>query len=961
MSYYLRYPSGYATISVDLDDLIKQSAFTTDFDAEGYIIYVESISTETKMEFQLDNVISDQAILGLHFVYPNINADMGGSVLPFFRGDKLTEYTNGTLAPFPENDEHYVVWAASHVASERINQSITLKITFDTSHPDFLDSDKVYRFHIKKLSIEQMACYESRAVVDRGYDIQLGGGVFSSRDVGSLVPNIYKYAIGIDFGNNSSSVCILSDQEPSPETLERELIIQEDSSISICKGELLNSTDTYVANSQDTRALFHSNLISAHSGRNALRCNIGKKSSHFVGESSEKDPFSHRAMKRSLAHPRSHDDLCLKQLPDLSYITQFFDKLGSFKCQATSKDKPFWVPPRIPAELYLTELFDKIAARPLKQNTHDCSKGRVGTPSNIVLTYPITYGLKEIIHYRLCFARAFLRHFNVLQPNPGSRVTARGALPAPLKGLEGFEKLIDDCQKVVDDPKIKNQDVPFFPVKGMIDEASAAAYYYIRKFMVNRKNFNLNGFHFQHPEGCRIVIIDCGAGTTDVAAFDVTPVFQGEKSAKRIVKVKVELKKRTGDNHFCGDFVTRQIIRLVKAKIIYANETAGNAGRKIPDADQHLGPSYNQGGPGAGFMSNPNGFVNAVYRYFNQSIKNSATRQELGFLDTENPHQKPDPRKAFIALKGLVELGENLKKEFNKPEIISQGKKNIYPTALGGMKGIGSIIDDYYSKAQDSVLQNSNVAAVKARLEKLTIHYEDLKKLIENDQSDGHSSGQSSKGGLKSFIDMVKTSIIFPVSEETDDFNEERFVSRVIVTGKGSLFRSIMDLFKENLGLLDPDTQLVNLSSLLNDPEQLKRCVSIGASWWLSDRTSPNALIDMDCERLQKVIPYSLGLELGNGFVVKVPVGTPYSDLNDKLDDSIVTNTPVKQIRLYKKFPGAKPAAFCAFEFSNPVTEFRIKWDKEAMEFVVGNAQKDTSFQGDEEQYGKSPMWDGTV
>ena len=277
------------------------------------------------------------------------------------------------------------------------------------------------------------------------------------------------------------------------------------------------------------------------------------------------------------------------------------------------------------------------------------------------------------------------------------------------------------------------------------------------------------------------------------------------------------------------------------------------------------------------------------------------------------------------------------------------------------MKGIGSIIDDYYSKAQDSVLQNSNVAAVKARLDKVTIHYEDLKKLIENDQSDGHSSGQSSKGGLKSFIDMVKTSIIFPVSEDTDDFNEERFVSRVIVTGKGSLFRSIMDSFKENLGLLDPDTQLVNLSSLLNDPEQLKRCVSIGASWWLSDRTSPNALIDMDCERLQKVIPYSLVLELGNGFVVKVPVGTPYADLNDKLDDSIVTNTPVKEIRLYKKYPGAKPAAFCSFEFSNPVTEFRIKWDKEAMEFIVGNAQKDTSFQGDEDQYGKSPMWDGTV
>ena len=961
MNYYLRYGSGYVTISVEMDEIGRKANLPSGFDSRGFIIYAESVDNDIKNQF--GNVVSESAVLSLGFFYPNLNADAGGARLPGLEREYLINFSGNKIAPAPEGDPEYVSWAAGFVSEDRVNQSISLRITFDTTHPDFFERDKTYRFHFRQLSISNREnCFRSDLIIPTGFDVVLGGGVWSARDISGIGPDIYEPAIGLDFGNNSSSVCILADKFPSPDDFSKELILQEDSLMSVCKGDLLKSSETSIPGSQEVRALFHSSFVSSHSARNALRCNIGKKRQHFVGVNPDRDLFAHRSMKRSLAHPRSHED-DKSPIPnvDLTFAQRWFEKFGSFNVDG--KEKPFLVPRRAPAELYLTEILDKIASRTVHFDPNDCSRGRVGLPSNIVLTYPITYGLREIFQYKKCFARAILRHLDVMQVVPGSGIRASVQVPGPFASISDYQSIIKACFQVIENPSLS---VPEFPVKAMIDEASAAAYFYVRKFLVNSNNFNLNGFRFQYPEGCRIVIIDCGAGTTDVAAFDVMPVFESESQAKRIVKVQVTLKKRTGDHHFCGDYVTKQIVQLIKAKIIYANETAANSNRRIPEAERFAGASFNQG---AGRVNNPLEFTRAVYRYFDNSLKDSVTRKELAFLDTERPTQKPDPRKAFISLRALIELSENLKKEFSKEERSPQGvvapvsKRKIYQTVLNGMKGVESLINDFYNKADSVALTNGNVKNVMARLENITVHYEELKEIIEGGSVGDHGEGR----GLLSFVDMVKNSIIFPVSEDDDqnynrNFNE-LFVSRVVVTGKGSLFRSIMETFSEKLGLLDPSTQLVNLASLLSDPEQLKRCVSIGASWWLADRNSPGASIVMDCEMLSKVLPYDLVIDGRDGEQCVVPVGTPYDEINqsEKIVDPFTTDNPIDQIRLKRRYPGGKADAFASFKFSSPVREYRIRWDKDNWEFVVGNATKDPSFVGDEDSYSKSPLWDGSI
>lgn len=950
--YYLRYPSGFVTVSVDLDVLFQKVSIPVGFESEGVVFLVESLSSAKKSKIS-QNIVSDSAILNFRFVYPNQNPNLGGTPVSSFSRDSLINFTSGALSPLPDSDPNYVKWYAVFVEAKRTSDPLQLKIVFDTSHDDFASNDLIYRFHIKKLSLQDNQLYLSEAIAEHGYDIVLGGGIFSARDGGhQSVANIYKSSVGLDFGNNSSSVCIIKDSDPSPDTLENELIIHEDSVMSICKGEILHTSDTFLPGTKEIRSFCHSSYMSEHSGRHVLRCNIGKRVPFVDGLKAETDPFAHRSMKRSLAHPRSFDDLNAKQPIDLAFAERYFDKFGSYVCPVTSKERQFRVPLRVPSELYLTEMLDKIASRTMSSRLGDYSQGRVGTPSNIVLTYPITYGIKEIIQYKACFARAFLRHFNIQQPNPGSSTGMAPRLPAVFNQAPAFQTLIDDCYKVIKDPKTNFRDLPNFPVKAMIDEASAAAYYYIRKFLVSRKTFYLEGFQFHYPEGCRIVVIDCGAGTTDVAAFDIDPVFANTPQGKKIVKVKVELKKRTGDHHFCGDVVTKQIILFVLAKIIYANESADNSNR-FADASSFIKLDKNQGFN----VIKPWLFISKVFQYFYKASANSATRRELAFIDVEKL-QSNDARKGLMAQKSLVDLAENLKKEFGKAEQIE--KKNIFKSVLDGMRGIESIISDFYANSSETDKRNANLENVKSRLEKLFITYDEIKLLVENRDNPDPQDPYRVQGSLHDFTNMVKTSIIFPVIEKpngSDQIPNEKFVSRVIVTGKGSLFRPVIESLRDNLGLLDPDTQLVNLASLLQDTEQLKRCVSIGASWWLSDKTSPNALIDMDCEQLEKVLPYDLIIQLGNGFVVKAHVGSFYSDLPNILAEPIFTDNPIKQIKLYKRFPGGQPSAFNAFEFSNHVNQFRIQWDNDLLEFVVENAQKDTSFQGDLENYGKSPLW----
>lgn len=248
------------------------------------------------------------------------------------------------------------------------------------------------------------------------------------------------------------------------------------------------------------------------------------------------------------------------------------------------------IPKDLPAELFLSKMLRAFYASEL------------GFPKPISVTYPTTFSDTEIDRTREAVYKALRRSFFEETYLPHTDHNAPNAL-----GVEQnlFAKQLD----------------AWIPRKRMLDEATAAAFYFLYRDFI-RGPGRLPAAYFEYPNGVNLLLYDCGGGTTDIALIHcrITPNRRvtakaaernsdkrPEKSADKNTRdsaasitwrVKIAVLGRTGHRDFGGDTITTATYKVLKTTL--AEKLASTRGDtldwpNIDDADVEAWMAANYG------------------------------------------------------------------------------------------------------------------------------------------------------------------------------------------------------------------------------------------------------------------------------------------------------------------------------------------------------------------------------
>jgi len=799
-------------------------------------------------------------------------------------------------------------WVSIHIEP---TNDIDCSFLVDTSKESFsrVSQDRGILLYFKVLRYDPKT---NNIVTSQAKSLSLGGDKY--RLTNNIPgPNISEFTVALDFGNHSSVAAIKVGSD-NFKTISMSSIVSINPKLPMDQFPTANDSDGSSPHKYLCAGKYDE--IEHHYSRESIQFLTGNDLEKGIRpRSAESTSGSHRFPKRSLTHPDSQVDL---DGNIFSIPKESFDKIF---VKENNNTQDYLVPKRLPAELFLTDFFERIAAFddfPTQQSE------RVGTPKRIVFTYPTTYMRGAIYSFYKSILRASLRRMNVTPKNDKKY----GEFSANLSNDEIFCKDFEKIKNQLNNPynSRNNNELPkVFSFEGMIDEASASAYYYIRKYLVSRDNFGVDGFRLTHPEGCRIIVIDCGAGTTDAVAFDLIP----EKSMDRWV-LKVKLAQRTGDTVFCGDFVTKQIARLIKAKLYYFS-----MGLQKKENSNKLIDSHNQAEPFSAKILNVKEFINRVY---------SNSIQDLNSKYPELNTDGPPGGEGEKYLKELIKESELIK-------IKLTGINRNIPVKLNG---------SFFSKLYE-LLGGDRSLSFGDGYKDTSIYVEEINELI-SDQ-------------LDELISTVNNAMVL-TRKQNDEKNDNKIIFKVLLTGKGGLYPLVLQRFREKLSVVSPESQVSSLfgeSDKANDTDkiaELKNCVSIGACWWCDDQNTVSPEIIFE-KTLADVLPFDLVIEIDNIEKVIFPEGTKYKEMEDPSDEEFPLSklrtknsngTVIKCITLMQKFPGnSKAKVLSVYNFNVTPKEsenFKIRWDEKKMDFVVDiiNGKSGEQSQKDIE-YCKSPLW----
>lgn len=179
-------------------------------------------------------------------------------------------------------------------------------------------------------------------------------------------------------------------------------------------------------------------------------------------------------------------------------------------------------------------------------------------PSKIALTYPTTYSRFELQALRRAVQRGWLR------------MQAAGQLEDfdTTSGQPDRDLLVREIQGVVRGPLDFDTQSRDRVIQLMIDEASAAAFFHLYRRIFEEIDGGLASFRYLYEHGLNMLLYDCGGGTTDIAL--VRAMVDSNATTLRITVLR-----RSGVRTFGGDDITRQVCRLLKAKLASALAPAG--------------------------------------------------------------------------------------------------------------------------------------------------------------------------------------------------------------------------------------------------------------------------------------------------------------------------------------------------------------------------------------------------
>lgn len=531
---------------------------------------------------------------------------------------------------------------------------------------------------------------------------------------------------------------------------------------------------------------------------------------------------------------------------------------------------------RVPGELLFTH-----AIRRFRQ-------GNSAWPPDLALTYPTTYSPRELRQVVRAAARGWLRAMSQPQAFDPS------AEPNEDEQLESLGVAVREWLSSAD--TISPTDCPLIGLT--LDEATAAAFFHIYRRVFEQRG-GLVRFRYEHPEGLRLLLIDCGGGTTDVALVHaVSP----PESPRLLV---IDVLARTGVRAFGGDHITREVCRLLKAKMALILAKAKNPAA-VPATIQPpptTGPAVPENA-----RTMVDGFITRV--------RELDPRDDL--VPTRFDPHKPDPatHERRTTAHALWQLGEELKRRLGEGKPVKL--KDLSPDKKLG-KGTSPLIA--------AVLQSMRPeahAAVLTQLGDLSVNPWEVDALI--------------RKPVESTMNKCNRLIRKHLIDSPADGREHE-IDWVVLSGNGGRYPLVQKLARELLHVASIEDRLSA------DPGNLKEAVAKGAAMARMVERVPRAAGIKFNRHLSELLPFDLGFHnmITSATDLLFAEYTPYTELAKEVrkvrlvppagGHAALGNTFI----LERRFPGDDSySQYAAYTFTQGIQgELEVRYDPVAGEFAV--------------------------
>ena len=470
---------------------------------------------------------------------------------------------------------------------------------------------------------------------------------------------------------------------------------------------------------------------------------------------------------------------------------------------------------------------------------------RQAKPQSIAVTCPTTFTASEIARLKRTVARAF------------HRATDGNAARFRDDSIDAFVPLV-------------------------IDEASAAAFYFAyRDFIVGPGQ--APAFRYLYPNGLHMLIYDCGGGTTDLALVRLEARTNGE--------MNIRVLGRAGHRHFGGDFITRQVFRLLKAKLAAAKGMTG-----VPKSPGQIAA-----------------FLDEQEQAIDRAVPTTYDRKQ---------QQNAESRQHRLTTLHLWRLAEKL-----KVRLSAKNARDVRPEAEDDELGLLGLVLDRIGRPEG--LEDLDVAGM------LTVSRQEVDALIdpEIDRTIAYAN------------DLIRDGLETLVAEGPQGAGEGPLeipeVDRVYVVGNASRYPRIRERMLDDEHGLRVRFLEERLAAV--KPEDYKNSVAKGAivaQRMLDMYASTRVVWDED---FMHRLPFDVMSETlaHAGDSVLFRRGTPYSkDLvawRDIAPDPRSGKPTTQKIRLDRRWPGEQGAEPCLlFQFDEPVAgRFVIRYDENLPGFIM--------------------------
>ncbi|WP_166820103.1 acetate and sugar kinases/Hsc70/actin family protein [Thalassoroseus pseudoceratinae] len=524
------------------------------------------------------------------------------------------------------------------------------------------------------------------------------------------------------------------------------------------------------------------------------------------------------------------------------------------------------LPKRLPAELLVSHLL------------HQYRMATQSLPTRLAISYPTMYSAREIEQIREVVQRAWLR----LQPEQS---------PKPRRlGEAGEGRLIDSDG-----------------VQLMIDEASAAAFYYLFERILSQPG-QFPRFRYMYPRGLNMLLFDCGGGTTDLAIVRARVKYDPQKANNShgetdsdSRKLVLSVRGRMGIPDFGGDYITEQLFRLLKAA---------------------LAAAINQDLPPMPTGTGSNGFAqlsNYLTTYADDVERIVGTRFELTPAGTIATNTGVKHHQRAVQLWQIAERFKiQLAKEPNAKspsEIPEEEWLSLFPD----------------SESKERRQWSEGIRISRSTLD--TLIYPKLKELVE------------------SCNQMIDEKLVRKTDRNfsDDDYPEE--IEWVAISGAASRYPLVTELLRSELNVpfINSSDEEFRSQRLLIDQEHLKSAVAVGLARVLAVNDSGfGVTIEFD-SNLARRLPFDVTYHDpgGGGYLPLFRENTCFDDLPGP--DNPISLVPeyrttsetersdgergARLVRLYRRFPGQKTDhEYLEYEFPDGTDgEMQICYDPDAM------------------------------